>query len=339
VSSPMGIADHGDYISIPREFIAPDMVTGVHLYLFVGGRFVLYRSGHEPVDADSLGKLKRRDVENLYVAAAQREQLEDYIAAHVEQVLSAAVTPEQQSVVLRDATTAVLRSMLHRLDDTRSFDRVRHVSDLVVDRVADNAALLPGIVRFGKGQERLFTHSANVAAYAVALAARHGKFSEDDLSSIGIGALVHDVALTRVDPGLLQRPASQRTDMERDYLARHPRRGGTMLEQAGIEDPVVLDIVRNHHGATGGERPSLAAQIVQLADVFDALTNRSDARSQHGPFAALYEMRHRMDGRFSPELIRDFVLMLGTLGNVDLDSPIAPLSRRLATPGQQQSAA
>src|SRR5690606_16226807 len=140
-----------------------------------------------------------------------------------------------------------------------------------------------------------------------------------DLSSIGLGAIVHDVALARADPELLDR-SERASEMERDLLARHPRRGAAMLEQAGIADPVVLDIVRHHHGAEDGGAAGAAlsspAQIVMLADVFDSLTNGVDAAGRQGPFAALYEMRHRMEGRFPPELIRDFVIMLGAIARV-----------------------
>ena len=95
-----------------------------------------------------------------------------------------------------------------------------------------------------------------------------------------------------------------------------------------MDDPLVLDIVRHHHGVPAGEQLSMPAQIVQLADVFDSLTSQVKSGAPNGPFAALYDMRHRANGRFSPDLIREFVPTLGGMSDVVADSPVAPLSRR-----------
>jgi HD-GYP domain-containing protein (c-di-GMP phosphodiesterase class II) len=321
-----------DYIGIPRQFISPDAVTGVHLYLYVGGRYVLYRSGHEPVDAESLEKLKHREIETLYVSSAQSDQLEVYVSKNVGNVVRAAKTPEEKARYLRDATRAALRQSLGRIESPGDLKRLQGVSDVLAETVAGNASVLSGVVRFAEGNEQLFTHSANVAAYAVVLAARRDEFTDQDLSAIGVGALVHDVGLATVEPALLAKTDEARTDMERHFLARHPRRGAVSLERAGIEDPLILDIVRNHHGPGENTRLTLPVQIVQLADVFDSLTSQRRQHTPHGPFAALYDMRHRMRDRFSPELIREFVLTLGGMTDISPDSPVAPLSRRRQPP-------
>ncbi|MDA0365168.1 MAG: HD domain-containing protein [Chloroflexi bacterium] len=321
-------AEHAEYISIPREFISPDSVTGAHLYVHVGGRYVLYRSGHEPIDAEALAKLKSRSINSLYVLAEQRNQLEEYVVKHLRSVIASATDSAQASRVIRDATRAVLRSTLGNIDTIDDFERLRGVSDVLTDKIANSQSLLSGVVRFAEGDERLLTHAANVAAYSVVLASRIPGLSSDELSSIGVGALVHDTGLSTVDPELLYKPDEERTDLERYFLGRHPGRGAAQLEQAGVDDPIVLDIVRHHHGVADGEQLSLPAQVVQLADVFDSLTSQSRQGAPNGPFAALYDMRHRANGRFSPELIREFVLTLGSMTEVVADSPVAPLSRR-----------
>jgi HD-GYP domain-containing protein (c-di-GMP phosphodiesterase class II) len=326
---PEDEAESAEYLSIPREFISPDSVTGAHLYVFIGGRYVLYRSGNQSVDSESLAKLKRHNIDSLYVLAEQRAELERYVVDHLRVVLESATESVQIARIIRDATRAVLRSTLGKIETPTDFDQLRSVSDVLNRKLVDNHALLSSVVRFAEGDERLLTHAANVAAYSVVLAAQMPDMSLDDISSIGVGAMIADCGLASIEPELLHKADGQRTDLERYFLGRHPGRGAASLEQAGVRDPIVLDIVRHHHGVADGETLSVPAQIVQLADVFDTLTSgEAKQGGPNGPFAALYEMRHRTDGRFSADLIRRFVFTLTAMTDVVPDSPVAPLTRR-----------
>ena len=167
----------------------------------------------------------------LYVLTEQRHELENYVVKHLRSVIASANDSVQSSRVIRDATRAVLRTSLGAIDSAEDFDRLRTVSDVLTDKIANNQSLLSGVVCFAEGDERLLTHAANVAAYSVVLASRVPGLSADDVSSIGVGALVHDIGLASVDPELLFKPDEHRTDLERYFLGRHPGRGASQLEQ------------------------------------------------------------------------------------------------------------
>jgi len=111
------------------------------------------------------------------------------------------------------------------------------------------------------------------------------------------------------------------SESERAYLAKHPERGLSMLQEADVTDPIVLEIAMNHH-STASDLP-LHLQIVQLADEFDTLTNRP-GRTDSGAYRALYTLRESIEGRYEPNLLRDFVLMLGSL-ELDSNLTLTPL--------------
>jgi HD-GYP domain-containing protein (c-di-GMP phosphodiesterase class II) len=313
---------HGrSYIAIPRDLVAADTATGVDLHVRVGAHFLLYRSGREPVDVRSLAKLRRRAVETLYIEAEARPALDAYLARMLDRRLDEAPSIEAVGAILRDSVTTSLRGAFQQLDDSNAIQRVRDASDAAVRRIAGDNQVVPHLVRFALGDERLYVHSMNTAAYAIALASRRDELDLDTLRSIGIGALAHDVGLASTDPTLLGRDESALTEGERAYLAKHPQRGHGMLVEADIEDPIVLDIAHDHH--TLGAGLPLHVQIVQLADTFDALTNRP-GRTDSGAYRALYTLRESMRGRYRPDLLRDFVLMLGSL-ELDDESAITPL--------------
>jgi HD-GYP domain-containing protein (c-di-GMP phosphodiesterase class II) len=320
------------YVGVPRELIAADVVTGVDLYIHVNGRYVLYRSGSRPVDELSLQKLRRREVGTVYLKSDQVEDFNRYVVSNLEGALKRASSAPQRADMLRRAVQTVLQPNLARLDEPEAYERTRAVSDVTVRNIAEDASVLSGLVRFGEGDERALTRALNVSAYAVALAQQQERFSEDELYSVGVGALVRDAGLARVDGSLDVDGSSADgllpSDLERNYAGRHSHRGAMMLKQAGVTDQIIFDIVSGHHEWPFNREMPLHVRIVQLADRFDALTNIPGAEQATGPFEALSEMRRRMGGRYSPNLIRDFVMLLGAVQSADGDSPAAALSRR-----------
>ena len=324
----MSRAEDKQYFAVARDLIAANVQTGIDLYLHVHGRYVLYRSGTQPLDPQGLHKLMRLQVETLYVQRSQGEAFKTYLARNAATLLKQAETRDQEIEILQGAAHGALSTALQRLDDPAAYERVRTVSDLTVDSITADVDVMSSLVQFVKGDERLLTHSFNVAAYAIALGARHG-LDERELRAVGAGAgaMLHDVGVSAVDEEIMGK-GEPLTDVERDFIARHPRRGREILEASSIDDPLVLDIVLQHHGRAGTEPISRYAQIVRLADAFDSLTNEPGEHGPTGPFAALYHMRFRASDDYPPELLRDFVLMLGGVPVLDANSPIAPLSRR-----------
>ncbi len=299
-----------EYVAIPRDVIAADTATGADLYVFVGGRYLLYRSGREPVDGRSLAKLRRRSIQMLYIKTEARPALDAYLARMLEHRLASAPNLEAAGTILRDTVRASLRLAFQTIEDGDAVQRVRAASDATVRQIVDDTQIVPHLVRFAVGDERLYVHSLNTATYAIALAARRDDVTPEELKSIGIGAMAHDIGLATADARLLSRDESVLSESEHAYLLKHSERGVTVLEDAGVTDPLVLDIAANHHDP--GDDLPLHLQIVQLADSFDTLTNRP-GRTDAGAYRALYTLRESIEGRYDPTLLRDFVLMLGTL--------------------------
>ncbi len=128
-------------------------------------------------------------------------------------------------------------------------------------------------------------HCERVAEYAVALGRELG-LGDDELTTIRLGAYLHDLGKVKVPHEILNKPG-RLTDEEFDTMKRHPVDGVEMLD--GIEFPWdILPIVRWHHekyDGTGypdglrGEEIPLNAQLICIVDVFDALTTTRSYRS------------------------------------------------------------
>lgn len=143
-------------------------------------------------------------------------------------------------------------------------------------------------------------HCHRLAKYAAELGARIG-LARDDLTTLTRGALLHDIGKVGVADAILLKPGSLSRDEYR-----------TMQEHTVIGDRVcaqlrslqrVRPIIRHHHerldgsgypdGLRGDDIP-LAAQIIGVVDVFDALTAERPYRSAQPVDQALDELRREV---------------------------------------------
>jgi putative nucleotidyltransferase with HDIG domain len=128
-------------------------------------------------------------------------------------------------------------------------------------------------------------HCERVAEYAVAIARALG-LADEEVTTIRIGAYLHDLGKVKVPDEILNKPG-RLTPEEFEVMAMHPVHGVEML--AGIDFPWdILPMIRWHHekyDGTGypdrlkGDEIPLSAQILCAADVFDALTSTRSYRT------------------------------------------------------------
>jgi putative nucleotidyltransferase with HDIG domain len=139
-------------------------------------------------------------------------------------------------------------------------------------------------------------HCERVATYALAVA---GELRLDDMhqTTIRIGAYLHDLGKVRVPHEILNK-AGRLTPAEFEVIKSHPVWGLELL--AGIDLPWdIKPIIRSHHerydgsgypdGLKGDAIP-LAAQIICVVDVFDALTTTRSYRPSMSKADALATM-------------------------------------------------
>jgi putative nucleotidyltransferase with HDIG domain len=140
-------------------------------------------------------------------------------------------------------------------------------------------------------------HCERVASYSVALGTALG-LDKDELTTIRLGAYLHDVGKVRVPHEILNKPG-RLTHEEFDVMKLHPVYGIELL--AGVEFPWdIKPIIRWHHekhdgsgypdGLCGDEIP-LTAQIIGIVDVYDALTTTRSYRGAMSNEQAIGIMR------------------------------------------------
>jgi putative nucleotidyltransferase with HDIG domain len=166
--------------------------------------------------------------------------------------------------------------------------------------------------------EYTYYHSANVAILSLAL----GSAVTNDyrfLSSLGVGALLHDIGKLSVDLDILNKPGALTPD-EWALMRRHPVSGAQMVSQLrGVDKSAVVVILEHHMRFDGSGYPSreparpqhLASRIVAVADSYDAMTSRRSYSAARVQDEAMATLASSAGSSLDPSLVRLFVRLLG----------------------------
>jgi putative nucleotidyltransferase with HDIG domain len=258
-----------------------------------------------------------RETGRTTLAEAQLRRAID-IAAKAGSVLNEAEGYRELALVFqllgRNQETLRMLNAAHRL-----FGRLDARRDLV--NVASKMASMEDtyfdvVRRWGQSIESsdayTFGHCERVARNARAVALQMG-LDDDMQTTIRLGAYLHDVGKLRVPAEILNKPGALTRD-EYEIMKMHPVWGVEML--AGIEFPWDLKpIIRWHHekyDGSGypdrlrGDEIPVAAQIVGIADMYDALTTDRSYRRGMPQALALAEIT-RSKGFWSPAVYTAFL--------------------------------
>ncbi|MEG6570263.1 HD-GYP domain-containing protein [Thermoanaerobacterium thermosaccharolyticum] len=155
-------------------------------------------------------------------------------------------------------------------------------------------------------------HSKSVEKLAVYLC-REAGFSEAHTEMVRIAALLHDVGKIGIVENILNKPGKLSKE-EYDYIKQHPVSGYEILKDV----PFLKNVrywVRYHHewyngngypdGISGRQIP-LEAEILSVADVFDALVSDRPYRNAYTREEAYKIIVDSEGTQFSPRVIRLF---------------------------------
>ena len=161
-------------------------------------------------------------------------------------------------------------------------------------------------------------HSDRVAEYSVLIGEKLG-LSEEDLRTLRIGGLFHDIGKIGIPDSILLKE-SKLTDDEYSQIKNHPTIGAHILQNATIFQDI-LPIVKHHHerydgngypSRLKGEEIPYFARIAAVADTFDAMTSKRTYRNAI-PLEEVKEEIKRCEGtQFDPNIAETFLEILNT---------------------------
>ncbi|HTH50357.1 MAG TPA: HD domain-containing phosphohydrolase [Pyrinomonadaceae bacterium] len=179
--------------------------------------------------------------------------------------------------------------------------------ELFVGTVKALAAAIDGKDKYTRG------HSERVARISVAIGKRMG-MSDDELETLRISALLHDVGKIAIDDSILKKPAAL-TDEEYEIMKTHPKAGYKIMSQIPAMEPYLPGMYMHHEmvngkgypqGLTGDQIP-LQGKIVSVADTFDAMTIDRPYSKGMELDAALERLRSFVGTRYESDVVEALV--------------------------------
>jgi putative nucleotidyltransferase with HDIG domain len=190
------------------------------------------------------------------------------------------------------------------------FQRARLDEQLQKSYVASVRALVQAIE-----EKDTYTrgHSERVAWIVVQVARELG-MTEHEVEYLRFGSILHDVGKIGIPESIVRSPKPL-TEGEYKIIQKHPLKGLEILQHIPfIKDHMYL--IRSHHerwdgkgypdGLRGDEIP-LGAQIVAIADAFDAMTSSRPYRRGLPPKQAAREIKKGIGTQFSGEVVHAFL--------------------------------
>src|SRR5437870_211361 len=162
-------------------------------------------------------------------------------------------------------------------------------------------------------ESRTAKGAAQTMFYAVQVATTLG-CSDDELAAIKLGALFHDIGTIGVPEHLLRKPSALDA-REWAEVKAHPVIGANLLSNVPMLERI-RPIVLSHHERFDGtgypqglraDKIPLAAQIIAVADDYQAMTQSRPYRPALSAKAALRELRANSGTQFNPVVVEAFI--------------------------------
>ncbi|MCI3925152.1 HD-GYP domain-containing protein [Paenibacillus sp. TRM 82003] len=187
------------------------------------------------------------------------------------------------------------------------------IVDSILDDVTSNQDAMVMLVNIHASDHYLFQHSVNVCIYSTILGQAYG-YGRDELATLSLGALLHDIGKTQLPPEVLLKPGKL-TKEEYDIVKTHPMLGFKMLKDEPNVPLLAAHIALQHHERVNGSGYPRAifgdeiheyARWVGLADSYDAMTTHRVYRSAMLPHEAMEILYTGADTLYDVDKIETF---------------------------------
>jgi len=293
-------------LKVPLSQAVPGMRLALSLHHPQKPGRVLLRKGYQ-LDEQDIQRLREIEMKEIWVRYPSLAFVGEYINPAVSE--------------LRNELAAALDSTFARVADDGEvrleYEQFKQTIDELVDQFTSQPRAALYIDEICAGGKTHIAHAANVCSlsllmglslqsYIVSQRTRLSPRHAMNVVSLGVGAMLHDIGMLRLDKEVVQRWAESGNDEDAQWQA-HAKLGYDMVrDRIG---PSAASVVLNHHQrfdgqgfparleadnverALEGDSIPIFARIVTAADLYDRLRNPPDGASARPAVRALRDLQ------------------------------------------------
>ncbi|KXG78378.1 Cyclic di-GMP phosphodiesterase response regulator RpfG [Fervidicola ferrireducens] len=221
---------------------------------------------------------------------------------------------EELSLTVRINAMQQLCSFVKK--DNVSVADIKDTVEALLEEILSGKEIIDHLVDLCSADLYTFAHSVDVCMLSLLCGMKLG-FNREKLLALGIGAILHDLGKTLIDPQILNKPGKL-TQQEFEIIMTHPLKGWKLVEERGGDaiHPRSKKVILNHHeryDGSGYPRKLKAGEIdpfsaiCAVADVYNAMTTDRVYRKAF-PAHEVYEMLLASgNAKFDKDVIHAFL--------------------------------
>lgn len=311
---------HLGYTALDPRSLPPDLPLICNLYIRESGRYVLYREALWPFTKADREWLLASGVDALWIHTSPADELSPQHLITLFNLPDEQVPPVAKAGLLYGSAMAVVRQATASSVSRKTLGDVSELLSLTLSYLACSPTCFATLLSVMRNDFSVYTHAVNVAVYALALGRFIGITDEQELRTLGLGAVLHDVGKARVPSEVLNK-AGPLSPEEWTVMRRHPVWGKELLSVVDDLPRVVLSMVAQHHErldgsgypeGIAGQNLHQFSKLVAIVDAYDAVTCHRPYRPPHTRYIALSILKKETVGELDPDLFTSFVHLLSS---------------------------
>ena len=277
------------------------------------GDYILYKSKNIKIDAK---RFSEDQYPQLYTPEEMKELAFRELRSHLKEKLKEKIVNGDLKTIKSALCDIVHESFQEPLGD--NLKTIPETLDIMYQEYSNTTKLLKDIAGLQFGGTTLVEHSVNsmvlVLNYCI-----FNDFSEMDTKKFSLGALLHDIGLTKISKSITE--ANRKlADQEFNEYKTHAALGHDLIkENLHIDSSVSIGVLEHHERLDGQGYPrgisnvSFEGSLIGIVDCFDNLTNNEKThRKKKEPFGALKTIQDEIieRGNFNKDIFKDLCLSL-----------------------------
>lgn len=298
MSTSTDTAKRQKFLPIPLALLSliKGMPVDVYWAYYPGDEPVLLRGQNIEIAEAEFARLLNSGIETVYIPRDQSDLFQQHLQENVHTIVNdQEVSLLQRLTFLNSTGRTMLSEVFHYDNLDRTLNTVSALSKHMTSLISQNEVVVSELLDVLQHDYHTYTHSYNVASYAMLLAKGLGIRDEEELCRISMGGLLHDLGKLRIPSQILTKK-TRLSDSDWQAIRRHPTDGFHALASRRELNFDQLMMVYQHHemlDGTGypvgvdGNEINVLARICSVVDIFEALTSYRPYRNRNSTQEAL----------------------------------------------------